>query len=950
VSQTPPVPEVADVEGEPAPAGQRTVRAPAVAPDPDSVDDGSPDHSPRGVLRHRAFRQLWLVLGLSSFGDWLGLLAITFFATELVGGRDDIAAAGLAVSVVFVLRLAPALLLGPLAGVLADRLDRRANLVVGDVVRGLLFLSIPIVGTLQWLYVATVLIEIAALFWLPAKDAMVPNLVPRRRLEAANQLGVVVTYGSAPVAALVFVLLSMLSNALDVVGSDAPVVSEVQLALYLNAATFLVAAFVIARLPLPEAARGPAVRGPATGPDRLAVPASLWRQIVEGWAFIARTPVVRGLVGGMIGAFAAGGSVIGLGIVYAAGLGAGAPGYGVLFGAVFVGMALGVWQGPRTLRDMSRPRLFSASIGVAGAVLVVVGLSPDLVLSVVAVAVLGFFAGMAWVTGMTLLGAEVDDAVRGRTFAFVQTAVRVVLVAVMAAAPWLATQVVGDRDLVVTDALVWSFSGAGLVMAMAGLLAVLVGVVTFRRLDDRPGLSLRSEVVEAVRRGAGDPFDVPRLHDGFFVVVEGGDGTGKSTVTRGLRDWLVSELGHDVVLTREPGGTAVGAQVRRLVLDWHDATQGPGPVPRAEALLFAADRAQHVVTVVEPALASGAVVVGDRYVDSSVAYQGARGDLAAEEVARLSRWATGGLQADLTVVLDLDPTLARRRRDGRDGPGGADRVESAGEEFHDRVRSTFLELAGKDGRRYLVVDATLPPAEVLRTIVTRLRRMLPLSQRQRDLAAERLAHDARDRLGREATVTARARDEDDERARRRDELARATQESDRYRAEQVAAEEALRRHRLDQAAAERRDSDTAVLPAWAPDPSDPSDPSDPDAQRTGSSVADVPGGRSGLVDARDLLYAPPVVADRDEPAGRAEPVEGGPVGESWSDRAPWTQVPVREPDHGDHSQDHPKDRSKELYDNHDGDLEDVGRPHGPAGGPGDGRSGATSWQPHLGDA
>ena len=348
------------------------------APDEPVDDSGTrPDHSPRAVLRYPAFRRLWLVLGLSSFGDWLGLLAITFFATELVGGAADIAAAGLAVSVVFILRLAPALLLGPLAGVLADRLDRRLTLVVGDVVRGLLFLSIPLVGTLEWLYVATVLIEVAALFWMPAKDAMVPNLVPRRRLEAANQLGVIATYGSAPLAALAFVALTLLSNLLD--GYASAVAGEVDLALYVNAATFLVAAVVIARLRLPAAAQGPAVRAVVTDPDGVP-PArpSVWRQIVEGWSFIARTPVVRGLVGGMIGAFAAGGFVIGLGIVYAAGLGAGAPGYGVLFGAVFVGMALGVWQGPRTLRDMSRRRLFAASIGAAGAVLVLVGLSPGL--------------------------------------------------------------------------------------------------------------------------------------------------------------------------------------------------------------------------------------------------------------------------------------------------------------------------------------------------------------------------------------------------------------------------------------------------------------------------------------------------------------------------------------------------------------------------------------------
>ena len=441
-----------------------------------------------------------------------------------------------------------------------------------------------------------------------------------------------------------------------------------------------------------------------------------------------------------------------------------------------------------------------------------VGLSPDIVLSALAVLLLGFFAGMAWVTGTTLLGTEVDDAVRGRTFAFVQTAVRVVLVAVVAAGPLLA-RLVGDRSVAWSDSLVWRFSGAGLVMAVAGLLAVVVGVVTFRRLDDRPGLSLRAEVVEAVRRGAGDPFDLPRPHPGFFLVVEGGDGAGKSTLAGAVRDWLVEELGHDVVLTREPGGTAVGAQVRRLVLDWDDAVQGPGPVPRAEALLFAADRAQHVATVVEPGLAAGSVVLSDRYVDSSVAYQGARGDLAPDEVARLSGWATDGLRPDLTVVLDVDPVLARARLDGRDGPAGADRVEQAGAEFHDDVRRTFLRLAALDPRRYLVVDATLPREDLVEEVTARLRRMLPLSRAQVEATARRLAAEERARAEREPAAVEQARAEMARRAEQQAAVAAAQEQERRWAAERAAAESELRRHRAQLEEERARSEQTAVLPA-----------------------------------------------------------------------------------------------------------------------------------------
>jgi len=779
------------------------------------VDAEGPDHSARAVLGNEAFRRLWLVLGLSSLGDWLGLLAVTFFAARLAGGAGDLDAAGLAVSGVFVLRLAPALLLGPLAGVLADRLDRRATLVLGDVVRGLLFLSIPLVGTLEWLFVATVLVEVAALFWMPAKDAMVPNLVPRRQLETANQLGVVATYGTAPIAALLFGAVVLLSNVLDDLsaGFAANVLSEVDLALYANGLTFLLAAAVIARTRLPEAARGAAVRSGVTGgPGAGTAHPSVWRQVVDGWAFIAHTPVVRGLVIGLVGASAAGGTVVGLGVVYVAGLGAGAPGYGVLFGAVFVGMALGVWQGPRTLRDVSRRRLFGASIAAAGAALVVVGLSPEIVLSALAVLTLGFFAGLAWVTGSTLLGAEVTDAVRGRTFAFVQTAVRVALIVVVAAGPLLAGTI-DERTLRWTDSLAWAFSGAGLVMAAAGLLAVVVGAVTFRLLNDRPGLGLRAEVVEAVRRGAGDPFDLRRPHAGFFLVIEGGDGAGKSTLADSVRSWLVAELGHQVVRTREPGGTPVGTQVRRLVLDWDDARQGPGPVPRAEALLFAADRAQHVATVVQPALAEGAVVLSDRYVDSSVAYQGARGDLAPDEVARLSRWATDGLRPDLTVVLDVDPATARSRLDDRDGPAGADRVEQAGSAFHEQVRSAFLELAALDPRRYLVVDATRAREDVLDLVRCRLRRMLPLSQAQLATMAQRLAAEQGERAAREPAAVAQAGSEQEHRERVRAQVLAAQEQERLWAAERTSVESELRLHRAQLEQERSRSEQTAVLPA-----------------------------------------------------------------------------------------------------------------------------------------
>jgi dTMP kinase len=180
----------------------------------------------------------------------------------------------------------------------------------------------------------------------------------------------------------------------------------------------------------------------------------------------------------------------------------------------------------------------------------------------------------------------------------------------------------------------------------------------------------------------------------LFVVFEGGDGVGKTTQVELCCRWL-AEQGYEVVRTFEPGDTAVGAAIRRLVLD--PATEEMSP--RAEALLYAADKAQHLFAVVRPALDRGAVVVCDRYVDSMLAYQGAGRVLAAAEVEQVARWATDDLRPHLTVLLDTEPGLAVYAK------ADQDRLEAAGEVFHDAVRQSFLELASSDPEHYLVLDA-----------------------------------------------------------------------------------------------------------------------------------------------------------------------------------------------------------------------------------------------------
>ena len=185
---------------------------------------------------------------------------------------------------------------------------------------------------------------------------------------------------------------------------------------------------------------------------------------------------------------------------------------------------------------------------------------------------------------------------------------------------------------------------------------------------------------------------------GFFIAFEGGEGAGKSTQVRLLAKALTA-AGHEVVTTLEPGDTEVGRQLRQILLGHQTGTIDP----RTEALLYAADRAEHVASVVRPALERGAVCITDRYIDSSIAYQGAGRVLDPDDIERISMWATGDLWPDLTIVLDIDPEVGLTRFSAP-----ADRLEAEPLAFHQRVREHFLALSRRSPERYLVLDATAP--------------------------------------------------------------------------------------------------------------------------------------------------------------------------------------------------------------------------------------------------
>jgi dTMP kinase len=683
----------------------------------------SPTRERRGnVLSIRPFRRLWIATSLSSLGDWLSLVALASLASALAG--SGAAAQYSAVGGVWLSSLLPALILGPLAGAVADRLDRRVNMIVGDILRAALYLSIPLdlsihfVNPLTWIYVVQFVASCASLFWGPAKDASVPNLVPPDQLEQANQYSLFTTFGTAPIAGIIFSLLSLVSRALEGL-SHYFSTNPVNLALYFNTATFVVSALTIYALhEIPKRQFSSRISAPS-------VAKTIW----EGWRFIGRTQVVRGLVIGMVGAFAAGGVVVGLGQPYIKNtLHGGNAGWGVVFAAIFVGLAGGMFLGLRILSGFSRRRLFGLSICSAAIPLALIALIPNLVVTVLLVVLLGACAGVAYVTGYTIVGLEVDDDTRGRTFAFLYSAIRVILFAVIAVSPFVAAGftalirgVSGTGSLRIAHV---SYEGIGYncVMLLAAAIAVWLGVVSYRQMDDRKGVPLREDLVSAVRGEEFQPipghvngYEAPPVRHGVFIALEGGEGAGKTTQARLLAIWL-RDQGYDVVTTREPGATKIGMRLRAVLLD----TAHAGLSARAETLLYAADRAEHVSSIILPALERGAVVVTDRYVDSSLAYQGAGRKQSTAEVAKLNEWATGGLMPDLTVLLDMPPAngLGRRAR-------SADRLEAEPLDFHERVRRGFLRLADAEPDRYLVLDASQRPEDVSRAIQERVRDMLP---------------------------------------------------------------------------------------------------------------------------------------------------------------------------------------------------------------------------------
>jgi dTMP kinase len=652
------------------------------------------------VLAIPAFRRLWTVTAVTATGEWLSLLALTSLATQLTTGY---AAQSFALGGVVATKLLPALLLGPIAGALADRFDRRKVMVTCDVLRFCLFVSIPIIGSLWWLFVATFLIEMCAMFWIPAKDASVPNLLRRKdQVETANQLGLVVTYGiSVLVASGLFTVVSSIGHLLP--GKDGQgALTTVYIALVIDGCAFLLCALTVWF-------RIPEISG-RTGP-RDERPPKLLSLLREGFAYVATTPLIRGLVLGIIGAFAAGGAVIASAKLYAASLGGGDAAYSVLFTAVFIGLAGGMALAPRLAHRLPHTRLFGSAIVGAGLALLIVGVAGYLFMAILAVALVGGFAGIAFLTGLTIIGSQVQDEIRGRIVAFVQSLVRLVLLGSMSLVPVI-VGLVNTRSITLFSHS-FTVDGTRFVLLGGGVVAAVIGSLAYRQMDERRSEPLLGDLLSALRQGR------PKRGPGTLIAVEGATAVETAEQTSRLAAALRAQ-GH-VVVESEDG--------ERDASRWAAATrEGHLSGARAKALAAAAIRADIVERIIRPALDEGAVVVVDRFMASPIAQFGVAADrmdaeLEPGELERLAAWSTGGLRPDVSVLLD--------REGGPGAPGGI-----AGEE-HLRVQRLLAGLVAAQPHEYVVVEAEGSPEEVAGRVFAGVEPVLPPAPGQpSDLLAE----------------------------------------------------------------------------------------------------------------------------------------------------------------------------------------------------------------------
>lgn len=784
--------------------------APQPAPDDALVAD-SRERAVRALLRRPQLKRLWSAQLVGGVGDTLALLVLVVLALQTAvaegsfgGGYRGVA---FAVATVFGVRILAtllfgAVLLGPLTALTSQDgpLDRRWTMVGADGLRAALLIVAPLwidwtpENALAVLLVTAFVMGVAERFWTVCRESAAPALLPAPPPEGATvrplpdhmdtlrRLSLRTGFVAIPLAAVVLVGAALFNNLLGA-GIDWFGQHQAALASYVAAGLFAASLSVLTFLELPGT-RTPRARSPLEG---------LRRPRTTTGADKGRTGAMPLLVLSCAAVAAAVSAAVAVAVLHAKDLGGGPVLYGLFVAALTGGVVVGIRTAPAFVPALSRRRLLALTIAFTGVALLAAGLVPDVTTVLLILALAGVGAGMSANIGHTLLDQETEEYRRSRTTEHLHAVVRVCVALGVVIAPLVAAAIGPHR--LESGKFVFAHGGAAFTLMLTGALLLPVAALVLAKVDDRSGVPLRQDLKDALL-GGDDP-EQGAASSGFFIALEGGDGAGKSTQAEALAEWVRAK-GHEVVLTREPGATPVGKRLRSILLDVSSA----GLSHRAEALLYAADRAEHIDTVVRPALERGAVVISDRYIDSSVAYQGAGRDLSPTEIARINRWATNGLVPHLTVLLDVAPETARERF--TEAP---DRLESEPAEFHARVRAGFLTLAAADAGRYLVVDAGQEPEAVTTVIRHRLDQVLPLSEAEikaQEEARKKAEEEARRKAEEEA---ARKAEEERLERERQEQLAKLRAEEEERKRREL--EEAQRREAERQAEEARRRAEEA---------------------------------------------------------------------------------------------------------------------------------------------
>ena len=556
---------------------------------------------------------------------------------------------------------------------------------------------VPVLNSVILLFVISALLEMLTLAWQPAKDSTVPDMVTNpKHFTHAYSLLLIAAYATFPLSGVIFGVMAKFSEFLGVITGIGALVTNPELSAFiLDSATFLVSAALTMTLRIaPREAKLEPLNFKATR-----------KELVDGLKFLFSHQMIRPWVLGIGGTFAGIGTFMSMAPFFLSDvLGGGSGSFGLLVAAVGTGLGVGfILAGPGS-QMFPKDIIFSTAVILMGVSMVVFGSVSTLTSALVFTSLCGVFAGLAYPCGYALIQEKLGPNLRGRGSAAINSVVRLAIVGAAAVAPALVRIIdtASPGPVTIFDQSIF-IRGIRVSMWIGGLLILGAGVVTTKAIG-----------VRRLQRPAGS---------GMFLVFEGGEGSGKTTQMELLREHLVAR-GHKVVVTAEPGGTAIGQKLRELLLDPANA----GLSDKAEALLYAADRAQHVDELIRPALDEGAIVICDRYIDSSIAYQGLVRGLGADQIRSISRWGTGALFPDMVFLLDYEASLGLER--AGDAP---DRIEQEGIEFHRRVREAYRLLAERHANRYLIIDGSKSQQEVAAVVRRKVEAMLAIRDEEREV-------------------------------------------------------------------------------------------------------------------------------------------------------------------------------------------------------------------------